>query len=151
MDCYAIFAFGYDLGDGGLTKLKEYDSSFSDLPDVAWYDPDGNCDAFIMQAESRLLTAAGVTHSMWGDLEELMKEHVGVWFKPYGYGESKYLLLAHILETDLDDDPRPVDLAELTKRVVQDGLDTKLANALEVLGVTPEQERPAWLHCAWSA
>ncbi|WP_336214315.1 hypothetical protein [Nonomuraea sp. LPB2021202275-12-8] len=149
MDPKAIFAFGYDLGAHGTEKLKEA-SKFGDLPGVAWYDPDNDDDGPIEQAELHLLAAAGVKVSEGPDHETLLKEHLGVWFERYGWdGEPDYLLTAYVLKVDWDDDARPLDFAELAKQVVQHDLDTKLADALAKLGVTPTQERPVWLHCAY--
>ncbi|MEU6719772.1 hypothetical protein ABZ897_50670 [Nonomuraea sp. NPDC046802] len=145
MDVEAILAFGYDLGANGTRKLQEADQ-FGRLPGIAWYDADTEHPT--EDAEPYLLTAAGVEYSSGSDLVKLLKDHLGVWFVSYGWvDEPKYLLAACTLKCDWDDEAQPIDLAKLDEQVVQHELDTKLANALELLGVTPTQQRPAWLHC----
>jgi hypothetical protein len=149
MDPNAILAFGYDLGAHGKAKLKEYDKFFG-LPDVAWYDRGPENYSFIEQAENCLLTAAGVEFTESADLDPLLKQHLGVWFERYGWdGEPNYVLTGYVLEASWDD-TKPIDFAELNKQAVQHRLDTKLADALDTLGITPTQQRPTWLLCAFS-
>lgn len=150
MEAEAILAFGYDLGPGHghRLKLQEVDG-WGHLRNVDWYSATSS-DSLVRQATDHLLIAAGVEMPpVWGwDRQAGLKEHYGVWFKSYGDDdEPNYLLVAYTVTCTWADDAQPVDLDELAKQVVQHELDTKLQVALDTLGVTPKQERPAWLLC----
>lgn len=157
----AFLAYGYDLGGGDGWKIRETDEyggiDASNASMLAWYDEDSD-DGFIEQAERRLLAVIAGFTEKWGDnpdgayfdREKAAKEVVGVKFDTYSYGEyPMHVLAAKVIEVGDDQalivNPQDLtpDLGEVLK------WNSALNAAIEALGITPEQENPSWLLCAY--
>ncbi len=115
----AILAYGYDLGDP-----DDWESG----PD--WWDPEaedeeGDPIDFHTAADERIPGGLGV------EIVDHCSDRV-----------PHYILAAHTI-TAARGYPKTVDPAALL--ALQEDADTRLAHALEVLGLKPEQESPAWL------
>ncbi|WP_328934170.1 MULTISPECIES: hypothetical protein [unclassified Streptomyces] len=150
----ALLVYGYHLGggDGGweLQGLGEYD----ELPELPWYNEDS--EDFQGDAEQLLLAQlAGFTET-WESggegyfaREREAKARLGVTFETHCSGSYPgYLLIAKGI-TAHRGDVESIDFAELTAEVQQADADAKLRAALEVLGLTPKQERPGWMLCSF--
>ncbi|MET8985881.1 hypothetical protein ABZW49_10570 [Nonomuraea wenchangensis] len=158
----AFLAYGYDLGGSDRWKIHETDEfgglDASSVSTLAWYDDSDDADDFIEQAKRRLLAAIAEFTEEWGDnqdggyfdREKAAKERLGVTFDTYSYGEyPMYVLAAKVIEVG-DDQALIVNPQELTPDLGEvlrwnDALNV----ALEALGITPEQENPSWLLCAF--
>ncbi|MFI7468168.1 hypothetical protein [Nonomuraea sp. NPDC049646] len=156
----AFLAYGYDLGSGESWKFRETDEyGYLDPSKVAWYDDGEDADGFVEQAERRLLAEiAGFTETWetWSGegnfftAESAAKERLGVKFDTYSYHEyPMYVLAANVIEVG-DDQAlivNPKDLTPDLGEVLR--WNSALSAALEALGITPEQETPSWLLCAY--
>jgi hypothetical protein len=155
----AFLAYGYDLGSGESWKFRETDEyGYLDPARIAWYDDDDDASDFIEQAGRRLLAEiAGFTETWdtWsGDgnfftAESAAKGRLGVVFETYSYGEyPMHVLAAKVIDVG-DDTALAVDLAELVAHPDRPQWDAALFDAVKVLGITPEQDKPSWLLCAY--
>jgi hypothetical protein len=155
----AFLAYGYDLGSSESWKLRETDEyGYLDSARIAWYDDSDDAPDFIQQAERRLLAVLAGFTEKWGDnpdghyfdREEAAKAQVSVKFDTYSYHEyPKYVLAAKVIEVG-DDQAlivNPTDLTPDLGEVLR--WNSALSAALEALGITPEQETPSWLLCAY--
>jgi hypothetical protein len=156
----AFLAYGYDLGGSDEWKIHETDEyggiDASNVSTLAWYDTDA-IDGFIEQAKRHLLTAiAGFTEE-WGDNQDGLyfdrkkaaDAQVGVTFERYSYLEyPMFVLAAKVIDVG-DDEAKPVDLAELVSHPDRPKWDAALFDAVKTLGITPKQEKPSWLLCAY--
>ncbi|RCG31930.1 hypothetical protein DQ384_05140 [Sphaerisporangium album] len=142
---HAVLAYGYNLG-GSSWNIAEKDEYGS--PAVPWYNPDHG--DFIRQAEAVLLAAAGVEADPW-DRDEQLKAHFGLKFERYvSWDDAEYMLAAHVISTDWEK-TEELDLAALITQAAGEGWDDKLRAAVGVLGITPEQEQPQWVLCAYQS
>ena len=158
----AFLAYGYDLGGSDEWKIHETDEyggiDASNVSTLAWYDEGEDASDFIEQAKRRLLAEiAGFTWTWetWtgeGNFftaEAAAKERLSVVFDTYSYGEyPMHVLAAKVIDVG-DDKAKPVDLAELVAHPNRPKWDAALFDALKMLGITPKQEKPSWLLCAY--
>jgi hypothetical protein len=143
-----ILAYGFNLGgDESGWEVREA-NEFGGL-ELDWFDPDeDDGDAFTDAAKERLLAAAGFTETDWAaagyfDREREAELRVGVTFEHHGYED--YILAARRFTVG-QGDTKTIDPAALASNLAD--ADTKLTAALATLGITPKQEKPAWLLCA---
>lgn len=150
----AMLVYGYNLGAGdGEWEIAEVDGYGS--PKLDWYgtnedDEDDEDEGFTELAMKRLLTAAGFTETDYKvagyfDRQKAAEKQVGVEFDSYCSGDYPMWVLAARIITVRRGDCGVIDFAELTAEAEAGDYDTKLANAIQVLGITPKQERPRWL------
>jgi len=153
----ASLAYGYTLGgdDGGWEFHEvygddEYEQGYG--PKLDWYDSDDEGgEGFQEQAMTRLLATAGFTETDWradGYYERRWEaeKRLGVQFERTGY-EGGDLLLIVRQEEEFDaycGDVEEIDPGALTA-VGNADADALLAAALQALGITPNQEKAAWL------
>lgn len=142
-----ILAYGYDLAGGDAEwKVREV-GEYGEL-ELGWLDEED--DDFWTVAEKRLLAAAGFTETdytvdgYW-DREREAEARSGVEIESYCSGDYSMLMLAArgSIMTAHRGDCKPVDFT------VAPDWDDKLRAALEVLGLTPTQERAQWLLCSY--
>ncbi|MEV7013337.1 hypothetical protein [Streptosporangium sp. NPDC051022] len=148
-----ILAYGYALGgaDGwNISEVDEYDGI--DPTKITWYDED-NGD-FTEQAEKQLLAASGLTETDWRvdgyfARKREAEASLGVEFYGHGYdGGPMYALVTKTITVEWGES-KVLDLPALMAAPAEHGWDDKLAAALTVLGITPTQEKPGWLLCAY--
>ena len=153
----ASLAYGYCLGggDGGWEFQEVYSDDEYEIgygPKLDWYDDeDEDGDGFQEQATTRLLASAGFTETDWqaeGYYERRWgaEKELGVQFERTGY-EGGDLLLIVKQEGEFDaycGNAEEIDPAMLTA-VGNAEADARLAAALQTLGITPNQPKPAWL------
>lgn len=156
----AFLAYGYDLGGSDGWKIRETDEyggiDASNASMLAWYDEDSD-DGFIEQAERRLLDVIAGFTEKWGDnpdgayfdREKAAKARVSVKFDTYSYGEYPMHVLAAKVINVGDDTAKAVDLAGLVAHPDRPKWDAALFDAVKTLGITPVQEKPSWLLCAY--
>lgn len=151
----AVLAYGYDLG-GGDSEWKVRDAGeYGELPTLAWYTPDEDAEEFEEAAERRLLAQlTGFTETDWQAdgffaREREAKARLGVEFETYCSGDYPMLLLVAHVTTVRRGDCERIDLVDLQQRPEQKDWDAKLTAALNVLGLTPTQERACWLLCSY--
>jgi hypothetical protein len=148
----AILAYGYDLGGEEEWKVREA-TRYGELS-PGWLDASDDED-FAGQAECRLLEASGFTETDWraegyyARKSEATKT-LGTEIEAYCSDEAPMYLLAAKVHTvargyvkDAGALIAAADAATLRE------WDAKLASALAALGLTPVQEKPAWLLCSW--
>jgi hypothetical protein len=117
---YARLGYGYDLGgDDGEYKTRE------DIESLPWYD------------EDELLEEVALDHLK----KVLGTEKVGVHFQSYGNLSNAMTGLMLFAGQSLSRNwVAEVEIPEIT-----DEDRAHLAQALKVLGITPDQEEPSWL------
>lgn len=139
-----ILAYGYNLGGPEEWLVREVGDNGEVTAE--WWDDDDVTEAAI----TALRTAAGFTETDWEadgyfDRRNAADARIGVVIDTHCSGEyPEYLLAAHVT-TAARGYPETLDLAELQAQAVTDGWDDKLRAALEVLGLTPTQEKPGWI------
>ncbi len=146
----AILAYGYNLGGGeDEWHIQEADGEYGEWTSD-WYDPeDEDRDDFVTAAEQRLLVAAGFTQTDWQadgyfDRKREAEARVGVELDTHCSGEYPlYFIAAHKI-TARRGYAKDIDFAELEAMRIEQDWDSKLTKALQVLGMTPKQERPGW-------
>jgi hypothetical protein len=154
MDPEAHLAYGYDLGTGEDFKAAERGEYGA--PELPWLpaDEDGDSDfsEFGDEVEKRLLASVGFTETNWRaegyyDRKKEAEKRVGVEIAYSGAPDyAGWILVAQGSERSVEwSETMPVDLDELTNRPSYEGWDTKLADALTALGITPTQDGPKWL------
>jgi len=148
----AMLVYGYHLGnaDDGL-EVAEADED--GLLGLDWYDPDTD-DDFAETAMEVLLGAAGFTEeyepgSGYYERKSAAEAALGVEFETHCSGDYPMLILAAKTVTAHRGDADPIDFVALATEAEAGGWDDKLRNALQVLGLTPKQERPMWLLCSY--
>ncbi|WP_030777225.1 hypothetical protein [Streptomyces sp. NRRL S-920] len=141
-----ILVYGYDLAGGDAEwKVREV-GEYGELK-LDWLDDEN--DDFWTAAEKRLLAAAGFTETDYTadgyfKREREAKGCTGVEIESYCSGDYPMYLLAAkgSVTTAYRGDCEQVDFT------VNPEWDAKLRAALEVLGMTPTQERAQWLLCS---
>lgn len=158
----AILAYGYNLGgdESGweIAEVGEYGEL--DIERISWMDAADEDDEdvdFVACAKRRLLQSVGFTETDWNvegyfDRKRAAEESIGVEFDSYCSGEyPMYLLAGHVI-TVRRGYVEEIDFTALAAQVVDGGWDAKLAAAIQALGITPKQAKPAWLLCSyWSS
>lgn len=159
-----ILAYGYDFGGGDgelkLAEAKESDTNPYGYFKTSWWDneadsenddeDDERLDLFdrMTQRLYESIPDAPAADDSW-DRAEVVKKRLGVWFESYCSGSyPMYLLVTHE-RTVYRGDTKIVDPAELAAMPGREGWDDKLAHALSVLEVTPDQDRPRWLMASY--
>lgn len=145
----AMLMYGYDLDAADGWKIAEA-GEWGELA-APWYDEDSDLDS-IEQAVKALYDAipdAPDVEYGW-QRDELVKEHYGAWFE--GHCSDSYTMYALVAfeDTARRGHPELIDWRELDEQRNREDWDAKLARALEVLGITPKQERPAWLLASYA-
>lgn len=150
----ALLVYGYHLGggDGGweLQGLGEY----GELPDLPWYneedeDLQGDAERHLLAQIAGFTETWGPDNEGYHDREKEAKARLGVEFETHCSGSyPMYLLIAKGI-TAYRGDVELVDFTELTAEVQEKDADAKLRAALDVLGLTPKQERPGWMLCSY--
>lgn len=154
MSASAHLAYGYDLGSGEDFKAAERDEYGG--PKLPWLpvDEDGDSDIedFGEAVEKRLLASVGFTEDNWRvdgyrERKEAAEKRVGVELAYSGHSDyAGWLLIAKWSERSVEwSEAMVADLDEMTNRPSYEGWDTKLADALAALGITPTQAGPKWL------
>lgn len=155
----AILAYGYDLGAEENLQAREAQESEGNpygYLKTAWYDAENEeMDEGIVERMTRVLyeaiPGAPAVEYAW-ECEDPVKEHYGVWFQSHCSGEYAMWILTTSVTRAYRGSPKPVDTFVLEREPVEEGWDGKLETALRVLGITPLQEKPAWLLASyWSA
>lgn len=148
-----ILAYGYDLAGGDAEWKVGEVGEYGELK-LGWLDEED--DDFWTVAEKRLLAAAGFTETdytvdgYW-DREREAEARSGVEIESYCSGDYSMLMLAArgSIMTAYRGDCHTVDMVALVEAPSVNGWDDKLRAALEVLGLTPTQERAQWLLCSF--
>lgn len=158
----AHLAYGYDLGTSEDFQAAEHgEYGQPKLPWLTDDDEGGERESFAEGVERLLLAAAGFVEIPWEirkDYDEAArrdyydakheaeKQH-GVELAFSGaYDYAGWMLIAKGSDRSVEwSEAMEVDLDELTNRPAYEGWDTKLADALTVLGITPTQSGPKWL------
>lgn len=163
-----ILVYGYDFGGDGELKLaetKESDANPYGYFKTSWWDDEADVDVdgdqdddgespdLFDRMTQRLYESipdVPAADDSW-DCAEVVKNRLGVWFESYCSGSyPMYLLVTH-KRTVHRGDTKAVDPTELAAMPNREGWDDKLAHALSVLEVTPDQDRPRWLMASyWS-
>lgn len=146
MDPRARLVYGYALGgdaDGEGWLIGEAGEYGEWEPD--WIGEDD----IISAAEKRLMASVGFTETDYKadgyfDRAREAKAQLGVEFVSHGGEYSCWALAAWKVTVEWGE-VAMVDLAALMSERVDGDWDAKLAHAITALGVTPKQERPAWL------
>ncbi len=143
--------YGYNLGDSetdGWQFAEVSDEEYNGTPTMPWWDEDG--DGLAGQAEKVLLAAVGFTETDWSadgyfDRQREAKARLGVAFEITGYEGGRTLIVASGTErTAYSSEATEIDPAVLASTTT-DAMDRQLADALRILGITPKQDKPAWL------
>ena len=149
----AELSYGYRLqGNDGQWLVKEVHPEDSDEYglNLDWLDDE---DSFDDMAMKRLLAAlAGFTETDWRapgyfDRKREAEARLGVAFGRTGWEADDLLLVTKQYGAYLGD-AEEIDPAEMIAAAGA-AADERLGQALEVLGMTPLQERPAWLLTAY--
>lgn len=154
-----ILAYGYDLGGEDEWKVREADEYGGLIPGTGGWVPDPeaeeDCD-LISLAERQMLDASGFTETYedgregYFGREREAKEALGVEFEAYCSDEySQYLLAAKVLTAGRGDVKDVSALMAGADEATLREWDGKLRRALEVLGLTPVQDKPKWLLCSY--
>lgn len=147
----AMLMYGYNLGgdDTGWEIVELDEDGCLDRSRLAWLDDDRTEDA-----ETHLLASVGFAEDDWRaegyfERKQAAERRVGVTFKNHCSGDSPMLVMsAHTITADWGN-AQTIDLTALAQLVVDEGMDAKLAAAITALGMTPKQQSPAWLLCAY--
>lgn len=145
----AILAYGYNLSNGDGWAFRE--TGEYGEPKLDWYDDETeDGDDFATAAEARLLASIGFTEK-WGDnldgnfwqREKDAKARLGVELESYCHVEHPMYVLATKVITVYRGDAKTLNPAELAAAPPE--WDERLGAAVAALGITPVQERPAWI------
>ena len=103
---------------------------------------------------TRLLEASGFTEADWQAegyfaRKRAAEEALGVEFETYCSDSYQMYLLAAKVITVYRGDVELIDMAALGDSATLAAYDEKLAASLRVLGITPVQDKPAWLLCSY--
>lgn len=153
-----ILAYGYDLGGEDEWKVREADEYGGLIPHTGGWAPDPETEEgydLIGLAERHLLAASGFTETYedgregYFGRENAAKEALGVEFEAYCSDDyTMYVLAAKVL-TAHRGDVQDAAAFILAAEEARPEMDAKLRVALEALGITPVQEKPAWLLCSY--
>jgi hypothetical protein len=151
MGTYAsgILVYGVDLGGGDGEFLVAETDAYGALT-VPWYVETDEDDNFVEHIEETLLSAHNFPEEHFPGADH--QEHVGAAKAAMGVhvaycGQDTYTtyLLVTYEEAASGAGVVSVDFAELEQRRVREDWDGKLAHALELLGLTPNDPQPKWL------
>ena len=156
-----ILAYGYDLGGEEGFKVREV-GEYGDLA-VSWWCPDPDAEEsdddeprdFQAAAKRRLLDASGFTETYedgrdgYFGREGAAEEALGVELESYCSDRYPMFVLAAKVLTANRGDCDVLDIAALGDPAALAAFDEKLSAALAALGVTPVQDKPAWLLCSY--
>jgi hypothetical protein len=150
----AGLSYGYRLqGDGGRWLVREVHPEDSDEwgLNLDWYNEEQHL-SFDEAATARLLASIGFTETDWQvdgyfDRQRDAEARLGVEFVHVGYDADDLLLVTKQYSSYLGD-AEAIDPGEMAA-VSGAEADERLRSALAVLGLTPLQERPAWLLTAY--
>lgn len=140
---HATLAFGYHLSSHSEGWYLA-DTEDHGAPDLDWFDPDE--DQFEEVAMDRLLASVGFSWASDGSDHkqyEAALSRLGVEFVSSGYEGGELFLVSAKWEPDLGE-VEEIDPGEILS-AASDEAREKLRGALALLGITPEQEQPAWL------
>jgi hypothetical protein len=147
----AILAYGYDLGgDEDGWKVREA-GKYGEL-ELDWLDEE---DDFTEQAMDRIRAAAGFTETDWQaegyfDRKHAAEAAAGVEIEMYCSDEAPmYLLAAKVHTVSRGHIKDAAALMAGADDATRREWDAKLAAAVAALGMTPVQEKPAWLLCSY--
>lgn len=156
MSAYGIVAYGYDLGgDESRWRVREA-GEYGELPDLDWYDPEGDDDGDFESAAHRHLRAeiAGFTEQWmpgsdgYFDRVRAADARVAVRVESYGHHDfPQFLLVTTVIRVHWGE-TKELDFAALAAEPDAHGWDVTLSTALRALGLTPTQEQPRWLLCS---
>jgi len=154
-----LLVYGYDLGCEEDWKVRERGEYGEPVPGTGGWVPDPEAEEgydLIEQAMSHLLAASGFTETYedgrdgYFGREDAAKAALGVEFETYCSGEYPMYVLAACVVTagrgDVVDAGAAIAAADDATR---QEWDAKLAAALQVLGLTPVQDKPRWLLCSY--
>lgn len=153
-----MLVYGFDLGSNESEwKVREV-GEYGALA-VPWFDETDEdsepADDFETLAVRRLLDASGFTETYedgregYFGREREAQEALGVEFESYCSGDYPMFVLAAKVLTAYRGDCDVLDLAALSDPATLAAYDEKLTAALAALGLTPVQEKPAWLLCSY--
>lgn len=149
MTIRAELRYGYNLGgDENGWEFAEVDDEYGTTPTVPWWDEDG--ESLGEQAEEQLFRAVGFTGADWnapdyGERRRAAAAKIGVELESTGHEGTRVLIVAkgrkyHSSPSDVTElDPAAMGAA------ADEAANEALASAVKVLGITPKQEKPAWL------
>lgn len=164
MSADAHLAYGYDLGTGEDFKAAERGEY--GYPKLSWFgthdeDDETEGDGFGECVERILLASTGFVEIPWDVRKDYNDDARKAYYaakaeaeKSHGvelafsgsYDYPGWVLIAKDSERSVEwSEVMAVDLDELTNRPAHEGWDTKLADALTALGITPTQDGPKWL------
>lgn len=146
-----LLVYGYDLGCSDEWKVREVSGEYGELA-APWYEDDGG--DFASAAQAALRVAVGFTET-WetrtGDgyftREREADQRVGVEIETYcSDSYPMYVLCAAKLTAARG------EIIDTTEKLSADrsAWDERLAWAFKALGLTPLQEKPAWLLCSYA-
>lgn len=145
----AMLMYGYDLDVADGWQVVEA-GEYGELT-APWYDEDDDLESW-EQAVKVLYDAipdAPATNSSYGRAGTV-REHYGVWFEEHCSDGSTMYALVTFENTARRGYPKSIDWRALEEQREREGWDAKLARVLEILGITPKQERPAWLLASYA-
>lgn len=147
---YAHLGYGYDLGYTEKYAIKEVDEY--GLPDLPWIKRDDEgwveerLDVALVRRLYEAIPGASPARTEIYEQDGIVEGHYGVRVLEHGWvteGDTpSFALIAHKESCD-GGDAKELDLDKLRGKVAV--AKPKLARALEVLGITPNQEEPSWL------
>jgi len=145
----AMLMYGYDLDTTDAWKIVEA-GEWGELS-APWYDEDSDLES-VEQATKALYDAIPGAPEVEDDWQrdEPVKEHYGVWFEGHCSGSYTMYALVAFENTAARGYPELIDWRGLDEQRGREDWDGKLARALEVLGITPKQERPSWLLASYA-
>ena len=149
-----ILAYGYDLGGEDEWKVREA-GEYGELA-VDWLpDPETEEDYDVLDLlTTRLLAASGFTETDWEAegyyrRKDAAEKALGVEIETCCSDDYTLYLLAAKVITVHRGDAKVIGMAALSDPALLAGYDAKLASAVAALGITPLQEKPAWLLSSW--
>ena len=145
----AVLMYGYDLDTADGWKVAET-GEWGELA-APWYDEDSDLDS-VEQAVKVLYDAipgAPECDSDW-NRREAVKEHYGVWLEGHCSDSHTMYALVAFENTARRGYPELIDWRQLDEQRTREDWDGKLARAFGALGITPKQERPAWLLASYA-
>lgn len=154
----AMLVYGYDLGDADQ-GWKIQGVGEDETPQLSWLRTPSEDDeddereegdedyvpSFQTQALLHLARAAG--HDVEYDFEA--EEKIGLSFASHCSGQYPMWLFAAKVITACRGYPETLDFEELERERVAQDWDGKFTRALQVLEITPTQERPRWFMCSY--